>query len=371
MARARYVGTRGTHLNQWFNYNDPTPDYVWYATTGLPLPTGEYNNVARRPYDQQVLGTVQEYRTSGRSNYNGVEVELERRFNKGYGFQLSYVVGNALTGTGAVSSVNQFLPGAVPAGYDERNAFLNYRRDTGIPKHRVRWNWLADLPFGKGKWLGGNAGGVLDKFIGGWQLAGLGNLRTNYFSLPTGNWNITGEKIQVYGYRYPIQDCRAGDCIPGYLWWNGYIPANQINSLDKNGKPNGYMGIPAGYKPAVTPLIPWPAVPDPKDPMYSFYGSNNVWIPLKNGTTQRVGYNSGLHPWRNQVLPGVRQWGLDASLFKSIPVTESIVLRFNADFFNVLNRPGNPNSIAGDGMLSTRSSGQNPRVLQLSLRVSW
>jgi hypothetical protein len=46
-------------------------------------------------------------------------------------------------------------------------------------------------------------------------------------------------------------------------------------------------------------------------------------------------------------------------------------VRFAADFFNVLNHPGNPNSVGGDGFLNTRSSGTNPRVLQLSLRLDW
>jgi hypothetical protein len=55
-----------------------------------------------------------------------------------------------------------------------------------------------------------------------------------------------------------------------------------------------------------------------------------------------------LHPWRQQYFPGVRQWGLDASLFKAIPINERLVMRINADFFNILNRPGNPNSIGGD-----------------------
>ena len=113
---------------------------------------------------------------------------------------------------------------------------MNYRRDTGIPKHRVRWNWLVDLPFGKGKLLGRNASGLLDRIIGGWQLAGLGSLRSNYMSLPTGNWNLTGEPIKFYGYQYPIQDCTSGTCYPGYLWMNGYIPSNRINSVDSDRK---------------------------------------------------------------------------------------------------------------------------------------
>src|SRR5205823_2128196 len=210
-----------------------------------------------------------------------------------------------------VPEVNSFLPGAVPADFDARNRLLNYRRSDEVPKHRLRWNWIADLPIGRGKALGRNAGNVLDKFIGGWQIAGLGSLRSNYFTLPTGNYP-TGTPIEFYGYQYPIQDCRSGACFPGYLWWNGYIPANRINSVDANGKPNGVMGVPANYKPSVAPLIPWgstalPANAPANTVVSSFWDTNNVWIPLSDGTVQRVAYNDGLHPWRNQYMPSIRQ----------------------------------------------------------------
>jgi hypothetical protein len=69
-SRAACVGNRRT-TERYNTYNDPAPDYVWFTTTGLPLPTGEYSAVARRGYDQQVYGRVEEYRKSGWSNYNG------------------------------------------------------------------------------------------------------------------------------------------------------------------------------------------------------------------------------------------------------------------------------------------------------------
>jgi len=37
----------------------------------------------------------------------------------------------------------------------------------------------------------------------------------------------------------------------------------------------------------------------------------------------------------------------------------------------VFNHPGNPNDIGGNGILSTRSSGNSPRTLQLSLRLTF
>ena len=114
--------------------------------------------------------------------------------------------------------------------------------------------------------------------------------------------------------------------------------------------------------------------------MYKYYGTDTVWVPLKNGTVQRLAYNNDLNPLRNQYLPGPRQWGLDASLFKAIPFKERYSIRFNADFFNVLNHPGNPisaaagwgtNTTGSDGILNTVNSGQAPRQLQLTLRLSW
>lgn len=92
---------------------------------------------------------------------------------------------------------------------------------------------------------------------------------------------------------------------------------------------------------------------------------------LRNGTQQRVGYDTNLHPWINQSLLGMWNWGLDASLFKVIPIGERVKVRFNADFFNVMNNPGTPGVEAGTGLVSLRTSANAPRQLQLTLRVIW
>ena len=382
LLRVAYVGNHGGNQEQYVANNDNPNAYVWYATTGLPLPTGAYSNVAQRPYDQQVFGGISQYTKKGWSNFNGMQFELERRFEKGVGFQLTYVVGNTLgaggsEGNNPIPSLNTFLPGSVPTDLDQRIRFLNYSRDTGegglygiFPKHSVKWNWIVELPFGRGKKFAHNAGSVLNQFIGGWQVSGLGSMQNTFFNLPT-NVYPNGNQIEIYGYKYPIQDCRSGACYPGYLWWNGYIPPQQINSVDASGRPNGVMGVPSDYKPAGQPVIPWPQKPSPSDPLYPYYGTNTVWITLKDGTLQRTTYDNNLHPWRNQFLPSVRQWGTDASLFKQFSFHERLKIRFAVDFFNVLNHPGNPNSVAGDGVLSVRTSGSGARVTQFSLRTSW
>jgi hypothetical protein len=399
LLRIGYVGVHGTNDNMNFAHAQATPAYVWYATKQVALPTGSNAGVLQRPYDlnpdgtmaASVFGSVQELRRVGYSWTNGIQMEFERRYSKGFGYQFQYVMLNALRLGGGgggtdytVNDVNQYMPGIVPADAEQRTKVLDYGRETSTPKHRVRWNWMVDLPFGKGKWIARNSHGVLDKVIGGWQLVGLGSLSSNWFSLSTSGWP-TGQKVELYGFKYPIQDCTGTSskdgaptiCTPGYLWYNGYIPANRINSHTADGRPNGIMGVPADYKPAVMPLIPAGSTTLPPNApantvVSSFWDTNTVWIPLKDGNSQRTTYSPGIHPFQNQYLPGVATWGLDAGLVKNFQITERVNLRFNMDAFNVLNHPGTPNSISsGSGVLSTFGAANSGREVQFSLRLAW
>jgi hypothetical protein len=380
VVRVGYVGNHSANLDVLNSFNNSTPAYIWYQTTGQALPTGSLSDVATNAYDRQVYGRVEQWQNTGWGNSNGIQLELQHVYSNGYAYQLFYVMDNNFAAGGqgynqSINPINQYLPGTVPADDNQRNAFINYRRDTSVPKHRVSWNWVADLPFGQGKSILGNAGKWLDRAVGGWQVAGLGTLRSTYFTLPTsGAMFPTGTPVEVYGYKYPIQNCTSGRCVPGYLWWNGYISPNLINSHDANGKPNGYEGVPANYKPAVTYLIPWgaglpanaPAGADPQD----YWNSNTTWVTLNDGSVRQTSW-AGLIPLQNQYRPSVLQWSLDASLFKTIPITEQVRLRFQADFFNVLNHPGSPNSVSSAGFLSEQNSGNAARTIQLSLRLNW
>ncbi|MPY90178.1 MAG: hypothetical protein GEU99_19920 [Luteitalea sp.] len=370
-ATLRYVGTAGRNEWQTINHNAETSEYVWFTTRGEPLPSGEFSSVARRPYDQQVYGSISEFDGTGFSNTNAFQLGLTRRYNHGLAFEVFYVHSVAIgTGT-SVPAVNQFVPGLLPTDFDERSRMATYGRTTGVPKHRVRWNWLVDLPFDR--WAGRpDQEGVLGKIIGGWQFAGIGWLQSTYFTLPDGNWNLTGVPVEVYGKKYPIEDCRSGTCIPGFLWWNGYIPENLINT------PNGIQGVPESYRPAVTPLIPWgttelPENAPPDTDITAFWDSNDVWVRLNDGSVQRVGFNPGHHPWNTAVAAGSIQWNMDASLFKTIPINGRFAARLQFDVFNVLNRPGTRNlpNRNSDGILLMNQSQHDPRTLQLSLRLNW
>ena len=384
VARVAYVGNHGSNQQMYVGYNDSTPAYIWYATKKTALPTGEFASVATRPYDQTVYGTINMFSSIGWSNHTSFQFELERRYHKGLAFQVFYRTAKTLltnrdtdgTQSGeTIHSSNFYMPGAVPTDMHDLNRFLNYRLDPNTPKHQIQWNFIADVPLGRGKKFGAGMNRIADKVVGGWQIAGLGRWRTNYFALPT-TYYQTDKNIEVYGYKYPIQDCTSGACYPGYLFWNGYIPANRINSVDANGKPNGIEGVPSNYKPATRPLIPWgqttlPANAPPGTNLTPYWDTNTVWLPLSNGKVQRTTYQDNLHPWRNQYVLGPNQWFQDASLFKSVNFTEKVALRIAVDFFNVFNNPNNPTSVAATGILSTRNSGSAARTTQLGARLSW
>ena len=166
VARASYIGTHGFHLDQLYDTNQAPSTYVWEKSTGTTPPSsGPFAGVATRLWPTAPYGLVEEYTKNGYSYFSGMSLSVERRFTQGSAFQVFYVFSNAtrLGGNGWYDSFavdpNLFLPGTVPTNFDQLNRLLNYQRDQEIPKHHLRWNWgLVELPFGRGKRLGHDAG---------------------------------------------------------------------------------------------------------------------------------------------------------------------------------------------------------------------
>jgi hypothetical protein len=75
---------------------------------------------------------------------------------------------------------------------------LLYTRDTTVPQHEIRWNWIGDLPFGKGKALGRNSNKYLNAVIGGWQVSGLGKMENQLLHAADSIWP-TSTPVEYYG----------------------------------------------------------------------------------------------------------------------------------------------------------------------------
>jgi hypothetical protein len=381
VVRAGMIGTAGRNLDmmELFNRN-PVSNYVWFVNTGLAIPQGTYANTARRAYDQTTYGDIRVYNKFGYSNFVGVQLEAERRFSKGLAFQFFYLMSNSLS-TGATPSqggdftvnaidqADRFLAGAYPTSREDRIKFYRYSRDADVPKHRVRFNYLYDIPIGRGKKFAGGIGTGLNRLVGGWQIAGYGSSNSRYFALPSGNWGAVG-KLDVYGKQFPIEDCRGGACFKGYMYYNGYLPATVVANSGGSciASPTACVkGVPANYAPVVTNINP--AVANGTVDA-NFNNTNNVTVRLKDGTNQLVAFDTGLNPLRNQYVNGPWITNITGSVYKSVPITERVTLRINLDAFNMLNQPGigTPNT---EGIISLRNSAQGARVLQYTARLTW
>ncbi len=373
--RASYVYTHGNNLDQNYQYNNAPSTYVWEMATGTTPPTGTYAGTATRPYDQTTWGGSVLSMKTGWSNDSALQINYQRPFKKGFGYQVYYVYSRAFRLGGNTFRDNvlypaqNFAPGVLPAGLDTGtilepsqalNRYENYKVDTAIPMHHVVFNGIVDIPVGKGKHFAGNAGRFLDALVGGYQVAFVGQVVSQSFQVASGNWGATSQ-VQTYGSSNPIDDCRSGVCHPAFLWFNGYISPTVIGAAK-----NGISGIPSNYTPYLAPINNTPGTAN--------FGNNNVNITLKNGSVVSTGYSpgpAGANPFSQTVLMGPYNYVSDISIYKVFNLNERVKLRINVDGFNAFNLQGRVNPNTTDGIESLQTSYWTPRQVQFSGRISF
>jgi hypothetical protein len=132
----------------------------------------------------------------GKSNYNALQATLRKQFGNGLQLDLNYTYSKSIDITSSAtrlswsSSVNVGAPGTRLA-----NAFApNSRRAVSDfdTTHQLNANWMAELPFGKGRRFAGDASRVVDALIGGWEFSGVGRWTSGFpFTVDNGNFWAT------------------------------------------------------------------------------------------------------------------------------------------------------------------------------------
>ena len=173
------------NLDIYYGLGDNNGNVLFFNNPGgAPLPGDALNNQATSMYGWSSIGN---------SSYNGLQASLRKQLGSGLQFDLNYtyskstdITSNA-TRLGFSSSVNVGAPGSrlvnafSPGG---RRAVSDF--DT---THQINADWIGELPFGRGRHFVGNAGGVLNGVIGGWQLSGLMRWTTGFpFTVDNGNF---------------------------------------------------------------------------------------------------------------------------------------------------------------------------------------
>ncbi len=145
----------------------------------------------------------------GNSNYNGGQLTLRHAMRHGMQMELSYTYAKSLDGgsdderTVYSSSTGSTVGSSFSAILNAWNPGLSYGPSDYDIRHLITGSWVVDLPFGKGKLLGGHASTGWDRLIGGWQLSGVARWSSGLpFSVISGagwgtNWLEKSNMIQT------------------------------------------------------------------------------------------------------------------------------------------------------------------------------
>lgn len=116
------------------------------------------------------------------STYHAGQVQFLKRMSGGLEYQISYTLAKSLDTRSydpaftVVATANAQSAGGTP--FDIYNRRLNYALSDFDRQHVVQTYWIWELPFGRGRRFASNAGGALQRLIGGWQVAGMGTFQS-------------------------------------------------------------------------------------------------------------------------------------------------------------------------------------------------
>ncbi len=94
--------------------------------------------------------------------YHGLSMEVERRFFKGFSYQVYYTLAKDIQDLENTESPEY--------AYDRARERSTWG---ALPRHRFQLNSIYEMPFGRGKLIGSGAGRVTNAIIGGWQISGI------------------------------------------------------------------------------------------------------------------------------------------------------------------------------------------------------
>jgi Carboxypeptidase regulatory-like domain len=264
-----YVGTHGAHLVRNYNANQQLFDSA---------PGTEFN---------PELGSITVQDTSGKSDYNSLQLQYERRFFQGLQFLGSYTWSKTMDDS--CGNLDVCAP----------QLYTNYKIERGLSNqdqsYRLVLSALYELPFGQGKRWGGNVNRWVNYAIGGWQLNGIYTLQAGLPFSITVNGNPSSTRADLVG---------SPKVSPGNI--------------------AQYMSASAFALPAATIY-------------YNSSGGVNGVVFNAPGTSAR------------DLLRGPGLSNMDLSLFKNFDVTERVKLQLRFQAYNLTNTPhfANPNGNLG------------------------
>jgi hypothetical protein len=150
-----YVGSKGYNLNFYHDINQVPASQISQIVNGS---TQKY-----RPYP--IFQTINQYDNNALSNYNALQVVVDKRFTHGLSFSANY------TWSHMFDEFDQGGQGSTAGNQPYQNAHdvaANYGPSNFDLRHMLKGLVVYELPIGRGRrWVNNND--ILDKVIGGWR----------------------------------------------------------------------------------------------------------------------------------------------------------------------------------------------------------
>jgi carboxypeptidase family protein/TonB-dependent receptor-like protein len=127
--------------------------------------------------------------TCSSSNYNALQIQLQKRFSEGLSFAANYTYSRS---TDDVSNDTRGAGTELVVPSDPHHLSLDEGRSDFDVRHVVRGNFIWDLPFGSGRALMSSASGFVNALVGGWRINGVVDASSGFpFSVYSGFHTFT------------------------------------------------------------------------------------------------------------------------------------------------------------------------------------
>jgi len=300
------------------------PERAYAASVGVPLAananavfTNFNGSVAQslKPFPQ--YNNIDNYLESqGQSRYNALQLKLDRRFSQGVQFGLAYTTSRLITNS------SEDILGGSPLNSLIQNPFdrkpLMTTSPTNSP-HVFVANFIAELPFGKGKKFL-DKGGIVDKIFGGFQVSGIFRYQAGLplvvsVSPDTGNGNWT----DLVGYATQLRPNLTGQDINNITPCLPNVPAASDRQYSVN---CGAFSFPSDFTRPVdatgNALVVGTAA------YAAYYADPNRFF----GNAPVVNTDFRSDPYFSENM----------SILKKTRINETMFFEIGAEFFNVFNR---------------------------------
>jgi outer membrane receptor protein involved in Fe transport len=341
-----YVANKSTHIfpeessnalkNASYNLNqatiqgfeDTTDPSICQPGSGSGTPASPCASLlsSRQPYYSRFGWTqgINYFGNEASSNYESLQVKLDKRFTHGFEFHAAYAWSKGL---GYVED------------YFAINPRVNYGPNDFDRTHAFTLSTLWDLPIGRGRPLLGSAGGALNHLVGGWAL---NTISYAYSGLPF---------TPTYNASECTADVDTGPCRP-----------NLVGPVNITGNRNGYFTSVTGSCFAGTSGSPSNSFSNPGP-------ACGPWQRPARGTFGTASRNS-------LRAPGFLESEL--ALLKNVTLTERFVMQFRAEVTNLFNKVnlGLPNGCVDcgsttSGVIANLARNATMRQFKFALRLQF